>query len=118
MKNFLSSLLPGLTLGAAFLVSACAQQPAQPHYVEAKDNSLSFYYTDGNAERILFVSSIDRYQPHPAQKVNNSVWKATVPLTREFDYFYLVDGVPTLPDCPYTILDDFGGKNCLYVYGL
>jgi len=118
MKNLRTFLLPGLTLGLAFLMSACAQQDARQQYVEAKDDSLSFYYTDGNAEKILFVSSIDRYQPQPAQKVNKDVWKVTVPLTLEFDYFYLVDGVPTLPDCPYTVLDDFGGKNCLYVYGL
>lgn len=114
MKKLFAVRLPVAMLVLTFLVSACARQ----HYIEAKDNSLSFFYRDIDAEQILFVSSIDRYQPHPARKVNKGVWKVTVPLAPEFDYFYLVDGVPTVPDCPYTILDDFGGKNCLYVHGL
>lgn len=114
MKNLRKALLTGLTLCLLFLLSACARQ----HYVEAEGDSLSFYYTAAGAERILFVSSIDRYQPRPARKVNKDVWKVTVPLAQEFEYFYLVDGIPTLPDCSYTVHDDFGGKNCLYVQSL
>jgi hypothetical protein len=114
MKNLRDALLSGLTLCLIFLLPACARQ----HYVEMDADSLSFYFADSDAERILFVSSIDRFQPLPARKVNKDVWKVTVPLSQEFEYFYLVDGTPTLPDCRYTVYDDFGGKNCLYVHGL
>jgi hypothetical protein len=42
------------------------------------------------------------------------VWEVSVPAEKEFAYFYVVDGVITLPDCSFTENDDFGAKNCLY----
>ncbi|MFA5716630.1 MAG: hypothetical protein WC952_02795 [Desulfobulbaceae bacterium] len=114
MNTLCNALAAILIIGLLFLTASCARQ----HYIKSEDGSLSFYYTDGTAEEILFVSSLDRFQPRPARKVGRDVWRVTVPLAAEFEYFYLVNGTPTLPDCPYTVQDDFGGKNCLYVHGL
>lgn len=115
MKQLFALLLPGMMVLLIFLCSGCARQQ---HYIKTENDTLSFFYRDIDAEQILFVSSIDKYQPHPARQVNRGVWKVTVPVASEFDYFYLVDGVPTVPECAYTVADDFGGKNCLYVQGL
>ena len=111
MNNFFSSVLRvGLLL--LILVSVgCAKQ----YSVQVNGDSLSFYYSDANAKEIFFASSMDHFHFHPAIKGPENIWQVTVPLNEEFAYFYIVDGKITLPDCPNTVLDDFGTKNCLYV---
>ena len=34
--------------------------------------------------------------------------------SRDFRYFYLVDGKVLIPDCRMVEQDDFGGANCVY----
>ena len=90
---------------------ACAKQ----HSVEVTNGSLSFYYSDPGAKEIFFASSVDHFHSHPAVRGTGGIWRVTVPLNKEFVYFYIVDGKITVPDCPNTVLDDFGAKNCIYV---
>jgi hypothetical protein len=105
-----------LILVAAFVVfsSACTEK----HYVETTNDTVSFYYSDSDAKEILFASSIDNYQYHAATRLNSSLWKVSASARKGFGYFYIVDGVVTLPDCRYTEYDDFGSKNCLYILGM
>jgi len=102
-----------LFLIVAFTVftSACADK----HFIETTNESVSLYYSDSNAKEILFASSLDKYKYHSATKVNSSLWKVSVQSQKGFSYFYVVDGVVTLPPCKYTEFDDFSSKNCLYV---
>jgi hypothetical protein len=107
MKN--SLLIPLILL--AFLVSACAGK----HYSRLQGDEVAFYYKDKEAQEVLFASSHDNYKLLAAREGKNHLWEVTVPAGEGFAYFYVVDGVITLPDCPYTENDDFGAKNCLYV---
>lgn len=95
-------------------ITGCAKQ----HSVEVNGDSLLFNYSDAEAKEIYFASATDHFHSHPAIKGSGDVWQVTVPLAKEFVYFYIVDGVVTVPDCPNTVLDDFGSKNCLYVSGM
>lgn len=97
-----------------FLMAACAKE----HSVQINDDTLSFYYRDGTAKEILFAGSHDHFNTHPAIKGSDSIWQMTVPLKKEITYFYIVDGVVTVPNCQNTVLDDYGSKNCLYVPGM
>jgi len=114
IKDQLFSAFLWLAVLAALLSAACAEQS----HVRAQGDTLVFSYTDATAHEIMFASSIDQYQYHPAIKSKHGRWEVTVPLRNEFTYFYIVDGKITLPDCPITVTDDFGGRNCLYVHPL
>ena len=96
------------------LTAACSAK----HYTRTAGNSVTFYYENSTAKEVMFASSIDQYNYHPAKIIRDDVWEVTVPLEKEFDYFYIVDGVITLPDCQLSVTDDFGSKNCLFVSGL
>jgi hypothetical protein len=103
------SLLPLLLL--VLLVPACAQK----HYAKLEGDEVAFYYRDTEAQEVLFSSSRDNYKLLAAREDKNHRWIVSVPAGESFSYFYLVDGVITLPDCPYTENDDFGSRNCLYI---
>ena len=92
----------------------CAKQ----HTVEVSNDSVSFYYKNTDAKEVFFASSANQFSSHPAVKGSQDVWQVTVPLSKEFIYFYIVDGEITIPDCPNTVLDDFGSKNCIYVFDM
>lgn len=96
---------------ATLLMSACSPK----HYVQVHENSIALYYEFPDAGEVLFASSIDHYQLHPASKVKGDTWKVVVPKEKEFSYFYLVDKTLTRPDCQLTIHDDFGTKNCFFI---
>jgi len=106
-----SALLPLLLL--ALLLSACAGK----HYSRLNDagDKISFYYKNSEAQEVLFASSRDNYKPLAARKTKKHLWEVSVPAEKGFAYFYVVDGVITLPDCSFTENDDFGSKNCLYI---
>ena len=103
-----------LLVALVVLTSACTRK----HYIETTDDSVILYYSDSKAKEIFFASSIDNFTFHPATKVNKSLWTVSVRAQEGFSYFYLVDGMVTLPACQYTEYDDFGSKNCLYVNGM
>jgi hypothetical protein len=85
------------------------------HYTIKQDNSVSFYLKHAEAEKVIFACSIDRYQYHTATPVGAGLWKITILPPPEFAYFYIVDGVVTVPDCELAIDDDFGSRSCLYI---
>jgi hypothetical protein len=114
MKNFTYRIFLSLLLFFILFALGCAKQ----HSVQANGNSLTLYLNDAKAKEISFASSADNFRYHPATKGPRNVWHVTIPLQKEFAYFYIVDGVVTVPDCPNTILDDFGSKDCLYVHGV
>jgi len=105
------SLVYTTLLFITLLSAACSPK----HYTQVHDESIALYYEHTGAKEILFASSIDRFQLHPAIKVKGDTWEVIVPKEDEFSYFYLVDKILILPDCQFTVLDDFGAKNCLFV---
>jgi hypothetical protein len=111
MGHPLSLKIVYLAFFLSLLIAACSPK----HYVEVRNQSISLYYQNNEADEVLFASSIDQYQFHRARKVEGGAWEVTVPREEEFSYFYLVDKILTLPDCQSKILDDFGAKNCLFV---
>lgn len=107
-------LLTGVILLFLLLMAACSTK----HYSLVRGDKLFFYYQVGRAEEVIFASSIDQYKYHPATSVRDGLWEVAVPpvlLGEDFSYFYIVDGLVTLPACPFTVGDDFGAKNCLYL---
>lgn len=73
-----------------------------------------FYLKNADAKKVYFVSSVDHYQYNEALLEKRGLWSHTSPMNTEFSYFYIIDGVPTIPDCKMTVLDDFGGRNCVF----
>lgn len=103
------SLLPLIFL--LLLLSGCSAK----HYYKQQGEEVVFYYEDTEAQEVFFASSLNNYKFLAARKSNNHLWQVSVLGKEDFTYFYVVDGVVTLPDCPLTENDDFGSKNCLYV---
>lgn len=114
MDNSHCNILQLLLLFTIIFTAGCTRQ----HSVQVNDDLLLFYYRDSTAKEIFFAGSQNHFHPHPAIKGPDNIWQVTVPLKQELTYFYIVDGVVTVPDCPDTVLDDFGSKNCLYVLGM
>jgi hypothetical protein len=114
MNKFPYRALQLILLFSIIINYGCTKQ----HTIQVNDDSLLFKFSDPKASEVFFVSSTDHFRYHPATKGSNNVWQVTVPLNKKFTYFYIVDGVVTLPGCPNTVLDDFGAKNCLYVFGM
>ncbi len=84
------------------------------HYQQVKPDRIELYLKKKDAKDVKIAYCLDQFTPHPIQKISGSTWMASVPTTREFRYFYIVDGAVYLPDCSYTELDDFGSKNCIF----
>jgi hypothetical protein len=103
-----SALLPLMLL--VLLVSACAEK----HYSKLNGNEVAFFYKDPEAQEVFFASSRDNYKLLAARETKKHLWEVSMPAGKGFTYFYVVDGVITLPDCPFTENDDFGSRNCLY----
>ena len=114
MKKNSSIAFQNLLLFFILFALGCAKQ----HSIQTNDDSLTLYFNDAQAKEVFFASSADNFHYHPAIKGPGNVWRVTVPLQKNFAYFYIVDGVVTMPDCPNTVLDDFGSRNCFYVHGM
>lgn len=100
------------------MVLCCLAGCSKKHFYTINDDSISLFYHNEEAEKVLFASSIDRFAVHSASETDKNLWKISVPLQEEFSYFYIVDGTVTLPECSLRQQDDFGSKNCLYVKGM
>jgi hypothetical protein len=80
--------------------------------------SVNLYLEKPAAESVYFLSSLDGYMPHRANRVGYGRWQITVPANTEFKYFYNVDGNVYLPSCQLKEYDDFGSQNCIYIPGM
>ena len=95
------------------LLAGCAAA----HYHEKQSDRVTLYLKAPGAEQVEFVSSLDAFNPHRANRLEDSRWAVTVAARSEFRYFYIVDGSVYLPECEFYEKDDFGSRNCLYVPG-
>jgi hypothetical protein len=101
-----------LVIPALFL-TGCAH-----HYYQFSGSDLEIYLKAPGASSVLFASSLDGYEPHPALKAGRSTWVVHVPKDREFSYFYKVDGRVFVPECAYREYDDLGSESCVYIPGM
>ena len=102
-----------LSTAAALCLAGCAAT----HYQETEPGRVTLYLTAPDARKVEFVSSLDAYSPHRANRLNGSRWAVTVATNSEFRYFYIVDGDVYLPKCEFYEQDDFGSRNCVFVPG-
>ena len=98
-----------LILSGTLSLVSCAT-----HYQQIKPDRIELYLKTKEAKEVEIAYCIDQFKPHPVQKISEGTWMATIPTTREFRYFYIIDGSVYLPDCPYKELDDFGSENCIF----
>jgi hypothetical protein len=88
------------------------------HHYQEKNGMVSIYLKEADADKVSFASSLDGYKLHEADKINDDTWVVRVPSSKEFKYFYIVDGDVYVPACRITEKDDFGSENCIYVPGM
>ena len=93
-------------------LSGCAR-----HYYRVEADTLHIYLKNSEARKVYFSSSLDRFELHPAQKVDSETWIVSLPANREFTYFYIADEEIFLPACRFSELDDFGSRNCVFIPG-
>jgi len=85
------------------------------HFVKKEASTLTFYLERPEAKRVQFATSLDHFTLHEAQQDRSGLWKIKVPMSSEFKYFYIVDGLIYIPECRFKEKDDFGTENCLYL---
>lgn len=95
---------------AVWVLAGCA-----PHFQKIKADQVYLYLKDSGSQTAFFASSLDMFQPHPLTRHSNNTWLIHLPAQHEFSYFYIMDGQPFLPDCPYKEKDDFGSENCIFI---
>ena len=101
--------LATLTLLSALLAVGCAS-----HHVRQHDGRAYFYLNCPQAREVALAASFDGFKPHPARRNGQGQWVVSINASRDFRYFYLVDGKVLIPDCRMVEQDDFGGANCVY----
>jgi hypothetical protein len=97
------------------VVTLCLVGCAATHYHERQLDHVTFYLRAPGAKNVEFVSSLDAYNPHRANRLKGTHWAVTVTPDSEFRYFYIVDGSVYLPECDLYEKDDFGFRNCVFV---
>ena len=84
------------------------------HYYEIRQDKVFFYLNHSEAQSVQLRCSIDGFKEHPARRVEGSLWEASVPLSGDIRYFYLIDQKVYLPSCQLKEEDDFGTENCIF----
>ena len=96
---------------AFFLLGAgCAT-----HHYKVDADKVNLYLRMPGAKTVHFAASLDEFRPCPARKLAAGIWEVEMPASREFTYFYQVDGIIYLPECRLKQTDDFGAENCVFV---
>ena len=85
------------------------------HYYKIDADRVDLYLRMPKADVVYFATSLDEFKLHPARKIDFATWEVGMPATREFRYFYTVDGIFYQPDCKLKERDDFGTENCIFV---
>jgi hypothetical protein len=98
-----------LMLLPSLLAAGCAS-----HYIRHDNGSIDFYLRCPDARKVEMVTSLDGFEPRPARRTGIDKWVVSVKSSRDFSYFYRVDGEVVRPDCRLVEQDDFGGSNCIY----
>jgi hypothetical protein len=70
------------------------------------------------AKIVQFSTSLNEFTLYRTEQLESGIWAVAVPATREFSYFYQVDGSIYLPDCKLREKDDFGDENCVFMPGM
>jgi hypothetical protein len=103
-----------IRLATAFLLlvlAGCAPR----HTVVMQGNTVVLVLTAPESSQVGFASSLDQFTVHQALKAGPDQWIVKGLPNREFQYFYVVDGKVLLPECRYTVSDDFGSVNCRHL---
>lgn len=102
-----------LALTGALLcgLQGCAPQ----HYVIVQAEQVTLVLQAPRAKHVQFASSLDQYNLHTPTQCTAGKWTIMMPSQHEFQYFYMVDGKPFHPECPFKEADDFGTFNCRYL---
>ena len=101
-------------LGLLILVPCLLAVGCASHYIRANNGNTDFYLRSPDAHEVSLATSLDGFALHPARPAGADLWVVSVKATRDFSYFYLVDGKILIPECPMIEQDDFGGINCIY----
>ena len=97
-------------VAVSLLCAGCAT-----HYYRIKADRVDFYLRMPEAKIVHFSTSLDGFGLYRTKKLESGIWEVAVPATREFTYFYKVDGNIFLPDCKLKEKDDFGDENCIFI---
>lgn len=85
------------------------------HYYKMDADRVNFYLRMPEAKIVQLSTSLDEFSLYRAEQLESGIWAVAVPATREFTYFYKVDGKIYLPDCKLREKDDFGDENCVFM---
>jgi hypothetical protein len=88
------------------------------HYYKMNADKVNLYLRMPEAKIVYFSTSLDEFTLYRTKKLASGIWEVAVPATREFSYFYKVDGNFFLPDCKLREKDDFGDENCIFIPGM
>jgi len=84
------------------------------HYYKIDADRVNLYLRMPEAKIVQFSTSLDEFTLYRTEQLGSGIWTVAVPATREFTYFYKVDGSIYLPDCKLREKDDFGDENCVF----
>jgi hypothetical protein len=97
---------------AAWITAGCLPIPAL-----RADHEIRISLDLPEAKEVIFLSSLNRYEPVSMNKTFVGTWEIHLPEDKSFDYFFRVDGNPYTPDCRLRQTDDWGGHLCIYSPG-
>ena len=98
--------------GLMVVLSGCA---TSRHYLTTANQWVTLFLKAPKAQSVVFSSSLDGFEHHPARRGKSGIWEITVIGQNEFTYFYLVDGKMVHIPCLPKEKDDFGSKNCIFI---
>jgi hypothetical protein len=96
-------------VAVSLLCAGCAT-----HYYRIEADRVNLYLRMPEAKIVYFATSLDEFELFRTKKLESGIWEVAMPATREFTYFYKVDGSIYLPDCKLKEKDDFGDENCIF----
>jgi hypothetical protein len=97
-------------IAVSLLCAGCAT-----HYYRMNADRVNLYLRMPEAKVVYVSTSMDEFALYRTKKLESGIWEVAVPATREFTYFYKVDGNIFLPDCKLKEQDDFGDENCIFI---
>jgi len=100
-------------IAVSLLGAGCAT-----HYYKMNADRVILYLRMPEAKIVYVSTSLDEFAFYRTKKLASGIWEVAVPATREFTYFYKVDGNIYLPDCKLREKDDFGDENCIFIPGM